>query len=295
MKLQIAAVIATRGRGDLLVHLLRHLKAQTRPPDVICFSAVVDGDVGAAAATKDLPIKVVLGEAGLPAQRNRGVRAVSQDADVIVFFDDDFFPARSWLERAERVFLDNPSLLGVNGRTLADGALGPGIDMADAEQMLAKYQDGASKGDATVVPCDALYGCNMAFRAGVFAKLQFDEHLPLYGWLEDYDFSVRLRAVGPIAKSDALCGVHLGIKSGKTSGVRFGVSQIVNPVYLYRKGTIGILNTMRIILKPLLKNMGRALYAEPYIDRGGRLWGNLLGIASLLRGRADPRMILKLK
>jgi hypothetical protein len=135
----------------------------------------------------------------------------------------------------------------------------------------------------------------MAFRANVFGTLQFDERLPLYGWLEDYDFSSQVRRRGPIVSSSILGGVHLGVKSGRTSGVKFGVSQVVNPCYLYFKGTMPGLDAARLLMRPLLKNIMKVFYPEPYIDRRGRLWGNLLGIASVLSGRVDPGMILKLK
>jgi GT2 family glycosyltransferase len=294
MKLRLGVVVATHGRGDFLTHLLRHLKVQTRQPDLICVSAVVEGDVDAVDRMSDLPIKIVLGEAGLAAQRNRGVRALVNDVDVIIFFDDDFFPARSWLQHVEKIFLDHPSIVGVDGRTLADGALGGGLDLADAEQMLAKFDTGTASADWSMAPHGGLYGCNMAFRASVFATIEFDERLPLYSWLEDYDLSIRARTIGRVVRSEALWGVHLGVKRGKTSGVRFGASQVVNPIYLYRKGTIGFRKMARMIVRPVLKNLLRAPYPEPYIDRRGRLRGNLIGIASILRGRIDPRIILEL-
>ena len=295
MKLKIAVVVATRGRGEFLAHLLQHLKLQSRTPDIVCISGVDESDVTAARLTTGLPIRIVFGQPGLTKQRNTGIRTVMNDADVIVFFDDDYMPSKNWLQSLEKILAEHPLIQGISGKTLADGSLGAAIDVDDAERLLSGYDIKAKDTDNDLVPCKTLYGCNMAFRANVFGTLQFDERLPLYGWLEDYDFSSQVRGLGPIVSSGILWGVHLGVKSGRTSGVKFGVSQIVNPCYLYFKGTMPGLDAARLLMRPLLKNIMKVVSPEPYIDRRGRLWGNLLGIASVLSGRVDPGMILKLK
>jgi GT2 family glycosyltransferase len=295
MTMRIAVVVATRGRGEMLIHLLNRLKLQTRPPDLVCISGVDESDVTAARAMTGLPLRVVFGPPGLTTQRNTAIRASMNEADAIVFFDDDFLPARRWLQRAEDILIRFPEVLGINGHTLADGADGAGISIEAAERLLADHDANDKEPDREPEPTDSLYGCNMAFRTTVFNRLAFDERLPLYGWLEDHDFSCRVRAVGPLVSSNALWGVHLGLKSGKTSGVKFGVSQIVNPVYLWRKRSISPSEAARLLLVPLGKNLVKALRPEPYIDRRGRLRGNLLGIAYLLTGRIDPMIVAKLK
>jgi GT2 family glycosyltransferase len=294
MTMRLAVAIATRGRGDMLVHLLNRLKQQTRAPDIVCVSGVEESDVTAARAAAGLPLRIVFGPAGLTAQRNTAVRSLLGDVDAIVFFDDDFLPARSWLQRAEEILSQHPLVVGLNGHTLADGADGAGIAIATAEQLL-EAQDAADDGrDCEAELTDSLYGCNMAFRATVFRQVAFDERLPLYGWLEDHDFSCRARAFGPLISSAALRGVHLGLKSGKTSGVKFGVSQIINPIYLWRKGAIPGRDAAWLLLSPLAKNLLKAFNAEPYIDRRGRLRGNLIGLGYLLTGRADPMIVARL-
>ena len=68
-------------------------------------------------------------------------------------------------------------------------------------------------------------------------RLTFDEQLPLYGWLEDVDFSRRVAGYGRVVKVSAARGVHLGVKAARQRGVQLGYSQVANPVYLMRKGT----------------------------------------------------------
>jgi len=294
MTMRIAVAIATRGRGDMLVHLLNRLKLQTRAPDIICVSAVEESDVTAARAATGLSLRIVFGPAGLTTQRNTAVRSLTGNADAIAFFDDDFLPARSWLERAEEILSQHPLVVGLNGHILADGADSAGVTIAAAERLL-DAQDTADDGaDCEAELTASLYGCNMAFRATVFRQLAFDERLPLYGWLEDHDFSCRARAFGPLVSSAALRGVHLGLKSGKTSGVKFGVSQVINPIYLWRNGAISGRDAAWLLLSPLAKNLSRSFNPEPYIDRRGRLRGNLLGLGYLLTGRADPMIVARL-
>jgi glycosyltransferase involved in cell wall biosynthesis/GT2 family glycosyltransferase len=292
--MRLAVAIATRGRGDMLVHLLNRLKLQTRAPDIVCVSGVEESDVTAARTATGLPLRIAFGPGGLTAQRNTAVRDVLDDADAIVFFDDDFLPARSWLERAEQILSRHPRVVGIDGHTLADGADGAGIAIAAAERLLDAADSSVDARDCKAEPTGSLYGCNMAFRASVFKRLAFDEQLPLYGWLEDHDFSCRARALGPLVSSAALRGVHLGLKSGKTSGVKFGISQMINPIHLWRKGATSGTDAARLLLSPLVSNLFKAVSPEPYVDRRGRLRGNLMGLGYLLTGRADPMIVTRI-
>lgn len=295
MTMRIAVVVATRGRGEALVHLLNRLKLQTRLPDLVCISGVEESDVTAARKAEGLPLRVVFGPPGLTTQRNTGIREILRDADAIVFFDDDFLPAASWLREAEDIFSRDPEVLGFDGRTLADGADAGGVPVDAAGHLLADYDASTTRPDREIRPTDGLYGCNMAFRSTVFRDAMFDERLPLYGWLEDLDFSCQVRKMGSLVTSRALCGVHLGLKSGKTSGLRFGISQVINPIYLWRKGSIAGRDAVPLILTPLLMNIAKALRPEPYIDRRGRLRGNLMGLAYVLSGRTDPAIVVQVK
>ena len=71
------------------------------------------------------------------------------------------------------------------------------------------------------------------------ATLRFDEGLPLYGWQEDIDFAARVaRQGGALARTDAFAGVHCGVKTARSRGLPIGYSQVANPLYLVRKGTM---------------------------------------------------------
>ena len=179
------------------------------------------------------------------------------------------------------------------GALIADGANGPGFTPAEARAMIATRRiDAAPK----VEPVFCGYGCNMAVRWSAICDdgLWFDENLPLYSWAEDVEYSRQVAPYGRIVKSSTLTGVHLATKRGRTSGLRFGYSQVANQVYLRRKGVI----TTKLALiyggRNVLANLRGLIRSEAYIDRRGRLLGNLYGLFDLARGKSSPLRILDL-
>ncbi|MFK8252348.1 glycosyltransferase family 2 protein [Ancylobacter terrae] len=291
--MRIAAGIATTGRRDVLTETVRELSRQTRVPDKVFICAVKPEDVDAAAlSTLGIPVDIHLGRPGSSAQRNDIIDRTG-DFDLIAFFDDDFFPQRDFLALTEAIFDADPRIVMLTGNVLVDGARGAGVEIEDARRINA-----AATPEASLVVSDVpgAYGCNMVLRrqASVANGLRFDEDMPLYGWMEDFELSRRLSAHGRIVRSEATRGVHLAIKRGRTSGLRYGYSQVANPVYIYRKGLIPISMVISHAVKNTLVNLVRSVRPEPYIDRRGRLRGNLRAIADLLRGRLHPKMILSM-
>jgi hypothetical protein len=292
-KLNIAVGIATSGRCEILAQTIALLAKQTRLPDRLVICPAKDSDVDEASlASFPRPTAVVRGPIGLPAQRNKILSAVA-DADVIAFFDDDFFVSSHYLEYLESIFRDNENIVGVTGTLLSDGAQGPGLKVKEGLELIRSEPDGDP---GEIIEQIGLYGCNMAFRMKAILDhgTKFDERLPLYGWQEDIDFSVRIGLYGRNVKSSGLRGVHLGTKSGRTSGVRFGYSQIINPVYLARKGSMSWRHAAKLMWRNIAANLARSLVPEPWIDRKGRLKGNILALVDIARGRISPDRILEL-
>ncbi|MGA7807102.1 glycosyltransferase family 2 protein [Bradyrhizobium sp.] len=293
--LNIAVGIATGGRREVLSRTIDLLAHQTRSPDLLVICPIHATDVDTSSLEKfPAPAQVVSAPIGLPAQRNRILSAVA-GSDVIVFFDDDFFAQDSYLANVEALFATHSDVAGATGFLLADGAHGPGLTIKQGLDILRS--DGrADPKNAALTDMEGTYGCNMSFRLEPIRRsnLQFDEHLPLYAWQEDIDFSMRLQPHGRIVKSEALRGVHLGIKAGRTSGVRLGYSQIANPIYLLRKGTMSWKHARKLMGRNVLANLARSLRPEPWVDRKGRLKGNLLAFVDLAVGRISPQRILQL-
>jgi GT2 family glycosyltransferase len=285
---RLAVGIATIGRPALLGAVLEEFARQTRRPDRIIVCAPTADDVAGIPADH---ADVIIGPRGLTRQRNVIIDRLD-DCDLLQFFDDDFVPATTYLAEIERAFISDPGVAMITGEVIADGIIGPGFDIAEARRRLARTM--ASGG--TLQPVENGYGCNMAVRLAAVraAQCRFDERLPLYGWLEDVDFSRQLAREGRIAKMDAARGVHLGVKQGRQSGVRLGYSQIANPIYLSRKGTCPWSRTLRQMSRNVAMNLARSLKPEPYVDRAGRFAGNLKAIRDLMTGRLDPERILEL-
>jgi GT2 family glycosyltransferase len=289
-RLRIAVGIATIGRPQLLRAVIEELARQTRRADRIIVSAPAADDVEG--ISSDATIEVVLGPRGLTRQRNAIIERLD-DFDIVQFFDDDFLPAPTYLAEVERGFAAEPDVAMVTGSVIADGIIGPGFGIDEARRKLAACIEGNRR---TIEPVANGYGCNMAVRLAAVRAMQcrFDERLPLYGWLEDIDFSRQLARQGRIVKLSAAQGVHLGVKQGRQSGVRLGYSQIANPIYLSRKGTCPWPRALRMMSRNIAMNLARSLNPEPYVDRPGRVAGNLRAIRDLVTGRLDPERILEL-
>ncbi len=290
--MRFAVGIATRGRAAILAEVLVELARQTRRPDRIIICHVGPEDVVGVA--ERFPDVVLLpSAAGLPRQRNAILDAVP-DCDAVLFLDDDFLPAPDYLAVTGRVLEARPDCVVATGTVLADGAKGPGIAVEEGRAILAA--DRFAGDPLGTQPHFNGYGCNMALRLAPLRAhgLRFDEALPLYGWYEDLDLTRRLGAHGAILRLQGARGVHLGTKSGRVSGTRLGYSQVANAVYLARKGSYPWDRALRSAARHLAMNAARSAFPEPHVDRFGRLRGNLLALADLLRGRAHPMRILEL-
>ena len=294
--MRIGVVVATLGRPGLVGLMIERLARQTRLADRIVVSATGPADLPAGLGPGEHgPVLVVVGPAGACVQRNRAVAALTEAdcwdrGDVIVFLDDDFVPALNWLAEAEAFGRSHPEVAGFTGVVLADGAPLAGYDVAEAERILATGRPVLPAGDWRLVTgsVGALYGCNMVLRADLAIATPFDEALPLYAWLEDRDVSVRLAQHGALVRPATLTGVHLGTKSGRSSGRRLGYSQVANAFHLRGKRTLSTRDMVTLIGKNLAANLRGSLRPEPFIDRRGRLTGNLRALFDLARGQLSP-------
>jgi GT2 family glycosyltransferase len=293
--MKIAVIIATFGRKALLDRMLTFLEGQTRLPDRVIVSAPDESHVGRRDSAA-FPLSFVFGARGSCPQRNRAIDGAIGEAGIVTFFDDDFLPSADYLQVLEAAFSAHPDWAVIRGEAVQDGASGAGYSF---EQGLALLRE-AERRRAVHPPAARIddhvggYGCNMSVRSAAIGDVRFDERLPLYGWQEDIDFTSRLRGHGRVVGLNTLYGVHLGAKTGRVSGLRFGYSQLINPVYLVRKGTMPSTFAFNLIWRNIAANTVKSFWPEPYIDRRGRLKGNLLAALHLARGRIEPEYILNL-
>ncbi len=291
MRCKVAVGIPTVGRAAILCDTLSELTRQSRRPDRVIVCGTVASDVdGAADAYPGLTL--LSSEPGLPRQRN-AVIAAAADADIVVFFDDDFLPETAYLDAIGHYMADHPDCVVATGCVLADGIGGPGLSTTEGRAVLAEAKPAGSG----AMPAFSGYGCNMAVRVACLRRhdLTFDERLPLYGWQEDVDLSRRLAAFGSVVRLEAARGVHLGVKRGRGSGIRLGYSQVANPLYLAGKRCgYPFGRALQHVARNVAMNIVRAGWPEPYIDRRGRLRGNVVALRDLLQGRMMPERVLEL-
>jgi glycosyltransferase involved in cell wall biosynthesis len=290
--MKLVVIIPTADRKTQVNRLLNHLEQQQRAPDAVVVSAPDATHVEAYQA-KNFVLLYVFGKKGLSAQRNQAIERVLDSSDIITFFDDDFLPADNYLRLVSTTFERHPELAVVMGHVVVDGAKTAGLTF---EQGLAALRLAEASYPTTPGVRDHVgaYGCNMSMRSQLIGDLRFDERLVLYGWQEDIDFTSQLRRRGRVAGFNTIIGVHLGLKAGRGSGVRFGYSQIVNPIYLINKGTVPATFALELMARNIAANLVHSLWPEPWIDRRGRLRGNFLAACHLMMGRIEPEYILKI-
>jgi GT2 family glycosyltransferase len=290
--MKLVVIIATFGRKEQLARLLEHLERQERLPDEVVVSAPDETHVPAYKAGS-FPVSIVFGTRGSSAQRNQALDHALGRFDVVTFFDDDFIPEDNYLRLLEEAFQEHQDWAVVMGKVVKDGARTAGLSWAEGLHVLAAERARGPVASKAVDHVGA-YGCNMSVRAELVGDLRFDERLVLYGWQEDIDFTSQLRRFGRVVGLNTLRGVHLGVKTGRVSGERFGYSQVANPIYLMKKGTVPASFALPLMGRNIAANLVRSLWPEPYIDRRGRLRGNLMALAHVLKGRIEPEYIQNL-
>ena len=291
---RIAIIIASTGRPVELGRWVEHVQRQTVKPAVVVYAVVKSTDLPDWEKTPE-GAKVVVCAPGLPIQRNAALEEITGLCDIVAFFDDDYVPSRFCLEGIDRFFRTHPDVIAANGDLLADGINSPGITYEEASELVTRHDNLPQIEGAILHDLKGLYGCNMVFRAAAIGQERFDEELPLYAWQEDIDFTARVARRGRMVKTTAFRGVHQGVKGARLPGTRLGYSQIANPVYLVRKGTLRAGDAAKLALKNVLMNHARSLFPEPWIDRWGRCKGNWLAVRDILSGRDHPKNILTLQ
>jgi GT2 family glycosyltransferase len=289
--LNTTVVICSVHRPEILSETVDSLvRRQSVPPREIIIS-VINQEHVAEKTRAYSAVRVVVGNRqGTCAQRNVAARLVR--TPYTLFLDDDVELASNYIESMEGLLYEDDGVVAATGFLTVDGAQGDvGLDREIARSCVANYIRKQTNYDHE-------NGQNLFVRTQVFHHVLFDESLPLYGWLEDFDFATNVLRYGRIVMNAGTCWAHIGAPSGRTSGVRYGYSQIVNPLYLWRKNRKPGMH--RVIfehwLRYLASNGRRALIRLPTdrTDRAGRLTGNLIALSHILTGRVDPTYILRL-
>lgn len=300
----VSIVIATKGRAEECAILLQWLQRQTYQPAAVTLIGVetrdlppMDGEPGFAVA------RLLSPSAGSTFQRNVGLdwlvahEYLNDERGFAIFMDDDFRPANDWIACAVETFAAHKEVVGLTGWVLGDGVKGAGLSDDEA----GAFIEGTLKAEphwtnqADLHQVQSGYGCNMAFRSIAARELRFDEALPLYGWQEDTDYTGQSNRLGKTVIARRCRGVHLGSKRARTSGVRFGYSQIANPLRIADRGNMGRKRALKFVARALAANIVNTVRRRPDVDYSGRLRGNMIAVSDLLRRRCRPARILELE
>lgn len=291
---RLVVAIPSTGRATILPETVRSIARQERLPDLLILSLAFPEDIGDLDPEElPFPVRVVMGRKGATAQRNRVFEECTPE-DIVLMLDDDFLLASDYLKNTIELFQADPEVVLATGTVLADGIRGPGYNHEQGWALLAERN--TPDLPTAIKPAFSGYGCNFAFRVSVVAayELWFDEDLPLYSWLEDVDFSRRMAQYGKLVASGAMRGVHLGTKTGRTPGTKLGYSQIANPIYLVRKGSMTRRHALEMMFRNMFSNFWHSFLPAPYADFRGRLKGNLLALTDFVKGQISPGRILDL-
>jgi polysaccharide biosynthesis transport protein len=288
-----AVVICSANRPDVLSQTVDSLiHGQSVPPHEIVVSVCSQEHVAERTRAESTVRIVLSSKQGTSVQRNMAAKSVR--TPYTLFLDDDVEIAPNFIESMECLLERSEDAIAATGFVVVDGVRwDTGLGREEAKAAALNYVRRHENRD-----CEEGYGCNLFVRTRVFDEVLFDENLSLYGWLEDLDFSINCRRYGRMILNAETCVAHLATPGGRTSGLRFGYSQIVNPFYLWRKN--GEPSLRHIIYAHwsmhVVRNVRRMMVRIPSdrSDRTGRFKGNVIGFCHLLTGKVDPSYIHRL-
>jgi GT2 family glycosyltransferase len=292
--LNTTVVVCSANRPDVLSETIESLmRGQSLQPRQIIVSVFNRAHVPEKIRADSAIRVVVSSRQALSAQRNAAVKVVR--TPYTLFLDDDVEIAPNFIESMESLLDEVEDVVVATGFVVVDGVRGDtGVDRKSARTAVLNYVREHENCDR-----EEGYGCNLFVRTRVFDRVLFDENLPLYGWLEDLDFSTNCLRYGRIIRNAGTCVAHLGTPTGRMSGLMFGYSQIVNPFYLWCKNGKPKLTNVVFAhwLVPVARNLRRTLIRVHgnRSDRTGRFKGNMIGFCQLLAGKVDPSYILQLQ
>lgn len=246
---------------------------------------------------------VLVGSRGASVQRNAALSLISESTDIVCYLDDDSVPRTDYLVRIAQAFTRNPDVVGLNSRPILDGAVEHReLTLHETFQALTHSFDN-TPASSRVFPCrtSEMYACGASVRWAIARDIRFDERLPLYSWLEDRDYAIRLTAVSPghyFANAVDAVFVHRAVGSGgRSNHRRLGYSQVSNPIWLHEKGSFSLRLMIRFVIRSFAGNLVFGLF--PVRGRSGRLrrlQGNLQALGDVVRsgGRATPERAVEI-
>jgi GT2 family glycosyltransferase len=149
----IAVVIATKGRPHVLAETLASVARQSLLPGQVIISASCADDLPAAVPAS-LHVESIVGQSGLPVQRNAARLLLRQDAGIVFLLDDDIELATDYLEQIVQVFNARPEI-GLLGGSCSQMDLSQEMKQSDSlrKPQLGGHQRYSLVAHSTVATC----------------------------------------------------------------------------------------------------------------------------------------------
>ena len=290
---RLAFVVATKDRPGELQRMWDSLITQSRVPDEV---VIVDASADPASPSGGGPGRPVLrflrsAVASASRQRNAGLDAVSPDATLVGFLDDDAvlepeavaemlaFWTQAGPDVAGAAFnmanhppLEYPSLKRTAFVTRLGLYSGRGgeVTASGFQTMIGPV--------GTTTWTDWLPSGASVWRREVFASHRFDEWFAGYSYLEDLDFSYRVGRAARLAVVAPARYHHLPAAGGRGEGFAFGLREVLNRIHFVRKNPELSLAKCRAALGVRLLMSVAAGITELRPVHLARAWGNAVGL-----------------
>jgi glycosyltransferase involved in cell wall biosynthesis len=266
-------IICTYKRAESVKLLLNALIDQTIvATKIIVVDSSEDDDTAKSISLVDKKlaieyIKVNQHEKGLTKQRNIGLKAVSEQSEIVFFLDDDIIPENDFCEKICSVFADE-TVIGCDGLIVnecywipksavnklpkyyqeIDGYYLPIIGRDKLRLLLNLYplhfQPGLippyGHGKSSLPPTgktyqvDHIMGGITAYRKTIFEHIHFSEFFEGYGLYEDFDFSVRASEYGKLVTHTGAHINHYHASGGRPNRFTYGKMVVRNGWYVWR-------------------------------------------------------------
>lgn len=200
----VSVIIPCLNAGATLPSLVQALRTQALPPGTALEILVVDNGSSddSTRIAGDLPVRLLKeSRPGAAAARNCGLKAAT--GDVIVFLDADTRPAHDGMILEHLATLDAHPRAGIAGGAITHDPRQRGVlPFAENATALFNWHDRLPARTLTFQPAG-----NMAFRRSLIDTVgMLNEHLL---WLEDFEFSMRVRQAGYEIRFNPQAGVYI--------------------------------------------------------------------------------------
>jgi glycosyltransferase involved in cell wall biosynthesis len=282
--------------------MLASLTKQSCLPNQVLIVGEGEENVRVAAESPQLEAQFMhLPGSSISEARNAGTGAVRPDIQLIAFMDDDIVLEPEALEAMLKFWQAAPADLGgasCNHMNHPE-VFAAGLKSSKLVSWLGLYN--SQKGAVLKSGIHTMIGVAektiyvswlptyaVVYRRSVLAEFAFDEWFKGYSYLEDLDFSYRVSRKYKLAVVAESRFDHYPSRIGRPDPYKFGRKEVMNRLHFVRKHSeLSLLRgCMALSIRVLLSIfLGLTMFEGDYFKRA---WGNIVGLASVVRQGTEP-------